>query len=127
VRLLGARPSSWIASEGPRYRGFVAPYVVTASGDKDTGPVVVKEAMAMGLPALASALMGMKEMVTRETGRLVPPGDIARLAQGLAWLGALDADARAELGSCARARCEAMFTLTAQATAMTRAIEGIRA
>lgn len=127
VRLLGARPSSWIASEGPRYRGFVAPYVITASGDKDTGPVVVKEAMAMGLPVLASALMGLKEMVTPGTGRLVPQGDIPSLAQGLAWLGALDAQSRARLGAHARARCEAMFTLTAQATAMTRAIGGIRA
>lgn len=127
VRLLGARASGWIASEGPRYRGFVAPYVITSNGDKDTGPIVVKEAMAMGLPVLASALMGMKEMVAPDTGRLVPPGDVPRLAEGLAWLGALGAEARAALGQAARARCEQMFTLTAQAATMTRAIDGLRA
>jgi agmatine deiminase len=33
-----------IAAEAPRYRGFAAPYVVCADGDRDTGPLVVREA-----------------------------------------------------------------------------------
>jgi colanic acid/amylovoran biosynthesis glycosyltransferase len=118
VTLLGARSSDWIARHGPAYRGFVAPYVITPEGDRDTGPIVVKEAMAMGLPVLASALMGLKEMVAPDTGRLVPQGEVAPLAEGLAWLGALDAPTRARLGAAARVRLEAHFTLAAQARAL---------
>lgn len=127
VNLLGARSSGWIAEHGPAYRGFVAPYVITENGDRDTGPVVVKEAMAMGLPVVASALMGLKEMVAPETGRLVPPGDVPALAQGLGWLGELCSGSRQALGQAARARVEAMFTLRGQATSMSAAIEGLAA
>jgi glycosyltransferase involved in cell wall biosynthesis len=115
VRLLGAQPSDWIAEHGPRYQGFVAPYVICADGDRDTGPIVVKEAMAMGLPVLASALMGMKEMVADGCGRQVPPGDRAALSAGLLWLATRDAEQRALLGAQGRARVEAMFSLAAQA------------
>jgi len=118
VTLLGARASDWIAQHGPHYRGFVAPYVVTPEGDRDTGPIVVKEAMAMGLPVLASALMGLKEMVAPDTGRLLPPGEVAPLAEGLAWLAGLDAATRARLGAAARARVDRHFTLEAQARAL---------
>ena len=127
VNLLGARPSGWIATNAPAYRGFVAPYVITDNGDRDTGPIVVKEAMAMGLPVVASALMGMKEMVAPETGRLVPPGDVASLARGLGWLAGLRCDQRLALGRAARARVEAMFTLRGQARAMSGAIQGLAA
>jgi len=127
VNLLGARHSGWIAAHGPAYRGFLAPYVITANGDRDTGPLVVKEAMAMGLPVVASALMGMKEMVAPETGHLVPPGDVGALARGLSWLAGLRCDQRAAMGHAARARVEAMFTLNGQAATMSRAIEGLAA
>ncbi|MBX9748897.1 MAG: glycosyltransferase [Roseococcus sp.] len=127
VHLMGARPSGWISEHAPAYRGFVAPYVITDNGDRDTGPLVVKEAMAMGLPVLASALMGIKEMVAPETGRLVPPGDVKALSAGLGWLGALSCDERWALGHAGRARVEAMFTLRAQAANLTRAIEGLAA
>lgn len=125
VNLLGARSSGWIAEHGPAYRGFVAPYVITENGDRDTGPIVIKEAMAMGLPVVASALMGLKEMVAPDTGRLVPPGDVTALSRGLGWLGGLSRDTRFTLGRAARARVEAMFTLRSQAANMTHAIEGL--
>jgi colanic acid/amylovoran biosynthesis glycosyltransferase len=127
VNLLGARSSGWIAEHGPAYRGFVAPYVITGNGDRDTGPIVVKEAMAMGLPVLASALMGLKEMVAPETGRLVQPGDVAALSLGLGWLAGLRSDKRQALGEAARARVEEMFTLRSQATCLSSAIEGLAA
>lgn len=126
IRFLGARPSGWIAAEGPRYRGFVAPYVVCADGDRDTGPIVVKEAMAMGLPVLASALMGMREYVTPQTGRTVRPGDAAALAKGLAWLATLDDGQRAMLGAAARRRVCSRYTLEGQAEALAAAIAGVR-
>ncbi len=115
VRLLGAMPNAWVAQNGPVYQGFVAPYVICEDGDRDTGPMVLKEAMAMGLPVLASALMGMKETVADVGGRLVPPGDQAALTEGLAWLAALPPEQAAAIGRRGRAHILAGFTLEAQA------------
>lgn len=115
VTLLGARPGSWIVEHGPRYQGFVAPYVICADGDRDTSPMVLKEAMAMGLPVLASAVMGMKETVADVGGRLVPPGDRAALSAGLVWLAYLGAEERLAIGAAGRARILDGFTLQAQA------------
>jgi colanic acid/amylovoran biosynthesis glycosyltransferase len=122
IRFLGPRPAAWIAAEGPGYLGFVAPYVVCADGDRDTGPLVVKEALAMGLPVLASALMGMKESVGPDRGRLVEPGDAAALAEGLAWLAELDEEARAALGAAGRQHVARHGTLDAQAAGLAAAI-----
>lgn len=69
------------------------------------------EAMSHGLPAVASAISGMEEVVLEgKTGLLVPPEDVLALADALARL--LDDSALAEtLGSAARRRAEEMFSL----------------
>ena len=126
VRFLGARASSWIAANGPDYLGLVAPFVICANGDRDSGPMVVKEALAMGLPVVGSALMGIKEMVTPDCGRLVPPGDAGALARALDWLVTMEEPERAALAAAGRRHVEANFTLAAQAQAMTAAIEAIQ-
>ena len=51
------------------------PAVVAANGDRDSMPVVVKEAMAMEIPVVASDEVGLPELVRDEFGRLAPPGD----------------------------------------------------
>lgn len=127
MRLLGARPSRWIAEEGPRYQGFVAPYVICADGDRDTGPIVLKEAMAMGLPVLASALMGMKETVADAGGRLIPPGDRRALTDGLSWIASLSEAERAAIGRAGRARIETGFSLASQARQLGALFVGLQA
>lgn len=126
VNFLGARPSAWIAAEGPRYLGLVAPFVVCANGDRDTGPIVAKEALAMGLPVVASALMGLKETVTPDCGRLVPPGDAPALAAALLWLTGLDPAERNRLGAAGRAQVRSHFTLAGQAAGFTAAIAAVQ-
>src|SRR5581483_6588307 len=50
----------------------------------ETGPLVVLEAFAAGVPVVSSALGGIAELVTNGTdGLLVPPGDTAALAAAL--------------------------------------------
>ena len=126
INFVGAKPSNWIASAGPSYLGLVAPFVVCANGDKDTGPVVVKESLAMGLPVVASALMGMKEMVTPECGKQVPPGDAAALAAAMVWLAGLDEATRTRMGAAGRAHVERNYTLAGQAATMTAAINAMQ-
>ncbi len=125
-RLLGARDSDWIAEHGPHYLGFVAPYVICANGDRDTGPMAVKEAMGMELPVVGSALMGVKEMVTPESGRLVTPGDPAALAEALAWLATLHEPERRLMGQHGRAHLLRGFTLAAQVAQLGSAFASCR-
>jgi glycosyltransferase involved in cell wall biosynthesis len=69
------------------------------------------EAMAAGLPVVATDVGGMAEQVEDGvTGRLVPRGDAAALADALADLAGNPA-LRAEYGAAARARVAARFGL----------------
>jgi glycosyltransferase involved in cell wall biosynthesis len=77
---------------------FALPCVVAEDGDRDSMPVVVKEALAMEIPVVGSDEVGMPEMVRPEWGRLVPPRDAAALADAIAELLALPPAERAEMG-----------------------------
>jgi sugar transferase (PEP-CTERM/EpsH1 system associated) len=72
----------------------------------------VLEAMATGLPVIASATGGNLELVVPDvTGRLVPPGDTEALAASIAGY-AVDAALRARHGAAARARAVDEYSLT---------------
>jgi glycosyltransferase involved in cell wall biosynthesis len=74
-------------------------------------PVSVIEAMAAGLPVVASAVGGLHELVVDgETGLLVRPGDPEALADALGHLLA-DPDYCRQLGDAGRARAETRFDL----------------
>lgn len=125
IRFLGPRSPGWIAAEGPRYLGFVAPHVVTATGERETAALAVREALAMGLPVLGSALMGLKDSIAPDCGILVPPGDAAVLAEGLLRLATMPAAQRRAMGEAGRRRVETCFTPELQAAGLAAAIAGI--
>ena len=73
-------------------------------------PNAVLEAMASGLPVVASAVGGLGELVDdRRTGLLTPPGDAPALAERLCALMA-DGALGIHLGRAARAAVEARFS-----------------
>jgi len=123
VRFLGARQRDWFRAQGGAYLTLAAPFKDGPRGERDTGPLVVKEAMAMGLPVISTRYMGVKEMVLPGMGLLVEPGDrralTEALAQAMVWTDA----ARREMTRAARAHVERSFTLEAQASTLTRLIE----
>lgn len=80
--------------------------LVLPSAYEEMGSVLV-EAMATGLPVVASNVGGIPEVVRDgETGLLVPPGDVDALAAALDRLVA-DDELRGRLGRAARARAAA--------------------
>lgn len=122
ISFLGPRPASWFAEQGGGYLGVVAPFKCAPDGARDTGPLVVKEAMAMGLPVLSTAFMGVKETVTPATGWLSPPADPAALVVSIRSLLAQDVAARERMASAARKRVEEFFTLERSALLLSSAI-----
>jgi glycosyltransferase involved in cell wall biosynthesis len=75
-------------------------------------PLTVIEAMAAGLPVVATAVGGVPEVVKDgRTGLLAPAGDDARLAEQIVRL-ASDPALRAEMGEAGRARAIQQFSQT---------------
>jgi glycosyltransferase involved in cell wall biosynthesis len=89
-------------------RAYAAADLLLLSSRAETYGMVVTEALARGLPVLATNVGGVTEALGRgedgtRPGLLVPPGDEAALADALrSWLG--DAELRARLRSAARER-----------------------
>lgn len=124
VRFLGGRGRRWIAAEGQRYLGLVAPGVVAPDGDRDPAPVAVLRAMALELPVVASALMGLREIVQPDCGHLVPPGEVMPLARGLRWLAVMPDEQRRQFGRAGRDRVLAGYTIEQRMTGLAKALAG---
>ncbi|HYX30919.1 MAG TPA: glycosyltransferase [Pyrinomonadaceae bacterium] len=71
-------------------------------------PNSVIEAMAHGLPVIASAVGGVPDIVDPECGVLVPAGDARALAEAMLLL-VRNPDLRKRMGLAARARYEKLF------------------
>lgn len=125
VDFVGPKPSAWIAAEAPRHDLLVAPFREGRNGTRDTGPVVAKEALAMGLPVLASSFMGLKEIVDDSCGRLFPTRDVRALAATLTELAGLSPAARRQLGEAGRRRVLERFTLARQASQLSNLVEAL--
>ena len=72
-------------------------------------PRTIIEAMAVGTPVIATPLGGSKELVTSETGVLVPPEDASAIADAIATL-ATDRERLQAMGKASRNRAEQLFS-----------------
>ncbi len=76
----------------------------------ETFPLSVIEAMASGVPVVATAVGSIPEMIEDGSeGFIVPPGDVRALADALLLL-RRDAGRRGEMGARARERAESLFS-----------------
>ncbi len=102
-------------------------FVQPSIGEESFGISLV-EAMACGLPVLASRLGGMLEIVDdrpgdHHTGELLPPGDVAVWTAAIQKL-ATDAAHRRRLGDAGRQRADQHFTWAANALKLERMLTG---
>ncbi|MCI0395963.1 MAG: glycosyltransferase [Chloroflexi bacterium] len=99
---------------------LVAPSVPSQDGRREGIPVVLMEAMACGLPVVASRLSGIPELVKdRHTGLLVPPGEAEALAGVLARL-YYEPETRRQMGQAGREVILQAFDLHANAAVLAR-------
>jgi colanic acid/amylovoran biosynthesis glycosyltransferase len=101
------------------------PCVVARDGDRDSMPVVVKEAMAMELLVVASDEVGLPECVLAPWGVLCPPGDADALAAALAQALALSPPERRLAGRAAREWVRSHADLDTETARLAHAIEAI--
>ncbi len=85
--------------------------VLLASTIPEACPRTIIEAMAAGVPVIATPLGGSKELVTPETGILVPAADPDAFAEAITQL-AEDGDQRKQMGKACRLRAEHLFCAT---------------
>ena len=91
---------------------FVLACVRGADGQQDGIPIVLMEAMALGLPAVSTKLSGIPELVIDNvTGLLVAPGDAAHLAAAMRRL-LEDMPLAARLAESARRLIEKEYDLS---------------
>ena len=83
-------------------------------------PRTIIEAMAVGKPVIATPLGGSKELVTPDTGILVPPEDASAIADAIAIL-TTDQERLRAMGKASRNRAEQLFS-SEKNTALTEAV-----
>ncbi len=111
VRLHGGVPRAEVLRTLACADVLVLASVPTRQGKREGIPVALMEAMASGLPVVASNLSGIPELVQDGvTGILVPPRDSEELALALKRLGA-DSALRSRMGRAGRRQILAEFDL----------------
>jgi glycosyltransferase involved in cell wall biosynthesis len=91
---------------------LVAPSVIAPDGSRDGIPMVLKEALALGVPVVASDAVGNPEVVEDGWGALYPAGDRQALADAVRGL--LERPDREAMGRAGRAFAERELDLRRQ-------------
>lgn len=95
VELLGPRTQDEVSELLRTANCYVQPSVITSSGKMEGIPVALMEAMASGLPVVATCISGIPELVRNgDTGWLVPPEDVTAIADSLSQIYSGPAEAR---------------------------------
>jgi glycosyltransferase involved in cell wall biosynthesis len=123
VELAGPLPRDALLELYPRASALVAPCVVGSDGNRDGLPTVLVEAMALGVPVVATDVTSIPELVEDGvTGAVVPQRDPAALAAAIARV--LDDRTRARaLARVGRQRIESRFDLHANVAELRALLE----
>lgn len=93
----------WVDEAGVR-AAIAASHALILPSLAEGLPLVVIEAMACGRPVIATAINGVPELMTPETGWMVPAGDPTALADAIQQLSETPNDRLAQMGLAARTR-----------------------
>jgi glycosyltransferase involved in cell wall biosynthesis len=123
---LGPRTREQVIDELQQSDVLVAPSVPSRDGRREGIPVALMEAMACGLPVVASRLSGIPELVTdEETGLLTAPGAAEEIAGAIERL-YRSPELRQRLGQAARRRVVSEFDLNRNAAILAGRIREAR-
>jgi colanic acid/amylovoran biosynthesis glycosyltransferase len=87
IKLLGGKEQEGVINLMEESDLLLAPSVTAKNGDSEGIPVVLMEALAMGLPVISTLHSGIPELIKDgETGFLVPERDVDALAEKLVFV-----------------------------------------
>jgi glycosyltransferase involved in cell wall biosynthesis len=95
--------------EPPAQRYLGSLDVLALCSDWESLPIALLEALASGVPQVATSVGGVPEIVTAQTGILVAPGDVEALAGAMLEL-ATEPQRRAAMSAASRVRHREQFT-----------------
>lgn len=111
VSLPGPMTREELIDRYPQASVFAAPCIVGKDGNRDGLPTVLIEAMALGVPVVATPVTGIPELVRNgETGRIVPERDPETLADAIA-ASLADRDGARAMATAGRKLVEEEFDL----------------
>jgi glycosyltransferase involved in cell wall biosynthesis len=133
-RMLDRGLNGRVSLAGPRVgaeldRSYAAADLLILASRTETYGMVIAEALARGLPVVATDVGGVREALGRgsggtEPGLLVPPGEPEALAAALrAWLS--DAELRRRLRTAARERRESLTSWPRTAAVVAAVLAGV--
>lgn len=86
VTFAGARPVEEVCRVVRSATMSVLACVADTIGNQDALPTTLLESLALGVPIVSTTISGVPEIVSADTGLLVPPGDPRALANGMVTL-----------------------------------------
>ena len=123
VEFTGFRDQAFVAETMQKSRAFVQHSVRALNGDSEGTPVGVIEAQATGLPVVATAHAGIKDVVVDgETGFLVEELDVDAMAEAMIAV-IRDPTLADRLGKAGRERVIANFSLSQSIQKLAQVIE----
>ncbi len=126
VHFTGAVPHDQVREILRSHDVLIAPSAVAKDGDRDSGLMVLREAAACGLVAIATRHGGLPDSVEDGvTGFLVAERDVAGMGERLEQLCA-DSALRASMGAAARRKMEQEFDVASSTAALEAAYDEAR-
>ncbi len=111
VTLEGPKTQEEIAAILPQAHCYVQPSIITSRGTMEGIPVALMEAMACGIPVIATAISGIPELIEDgRNGLLLPPEDPAALAAAIESI-ITDYTAALKMGLRGQEKVQAEFDL----------------
>lgn len=123
VELAGARQQAAVLAIVEDSDVLCMPCVVAADGDRDSMPVVVKEALALEVPVVVSDEVGLPELVRPEFGLKVPPRDPEALAEALRDVLSRPREERIAMGRAGREFVAQHCDVNAEAAKLARLVD----
>ncbi len=118
VEFLGALPQREVRRLYAEAQVFALASVVAADGDRDGLPNVLLEALAMGIPTVASNISAIPELIEHQrTGLLATPGDPRDLAEKLE-IALYDEEVRSRVSMLGRQKVVKYFDANRNAAAL---------
>lgn len=125
IKILGKKEQEEIIEISKNYDAFIAPFCIAENGDRDTGPLVLKEAMAMGLPIITTDIMGCKEIVESNFGYTVKSKNSEELKKAILEFMSLSRENKIKMRLEARKKVEKDFNSIKQAKKLSKLIETV--